>query len=537
MNAPKPSSTRFGGTTLRAACASAVVSSRAAAGERDDALEHVDERAGDRQVRPARVGGDVKQHDEALAAPRRGHQRRAVGERRPGAVGQAGVRLGQHLPRHRHVVRHRHAVERAFARERRELLRLLPRERAAERASAAAQLHRNEIVVGRREPRAGEAHQHAAGVDPAREPLARLAGDVADIGEDQHRQVLREERAHGFGRRAALGEPHVGERIERARQIIGRGEQRLRGVGGRAGDHADGAAAPALVEQLHHAGGALAADFEPRDVVADLDRQVERRFGLALAALEGERRLAERQALRIERAHHADVIVARIGAQNLHGERTGRIVGGDQRMRRRDAAFDHGDGLALQHLGELADEFRALRDIDAVGEPQRLDRRRRGDEARDRRQRLVAIDRVRLGLERAQPHPCGARRLERDVAPDVGQRNDRDAAIVGLGARDQVFGGAQPRVPGGGRGPAVVDQQRERRARLRGGERRIPQRAGGREDQQRGEREAQQASATTACAPASLPSAGCRAAAFRARASGGAGAAAPAAAATTAPAG
>ena len=47
-------------------------------------------------------------------------------------------------------------------------------------------------------------------------------------------------------------------------------------------------------------------------------------------------------------------------------------------------------------------------------------------------------------------------------------------------------------VPGGGRGPAVVDQQRERRARLRGRERRIPQRAGGRDDQQRGEREAQQ---------------------------------------------
>ena len=56
---------------------------------------------------------------------------------------------------------------------------------------------------------------------------------------------------------AALGEPHVGERVERARQIIGRGEQRLRGVGGRAGDDADGAPAPALVEQLHRAGRAL----------------------------------------------------------------------------------------------------------------------------------------------------------------------------------------------------------------------------------------------------------------------------------------
>ena len=122
----------------------------------DDALEHVDEGAGERQVRPARVGGDVKQHDHALAAARGGDQRRAVGERRPGAVGQAGVRLGQHLPRHRHVVRHRHAVERAFARERGELLRLIPAQacrRACGRrgaASPARDRRRRPQAAGRR---------------------------------------------------------------------------------------------------------------------------------------------------------------------------------------------------------------------------------------------------------------------------------------------------------------------------------------------------------------------------------------------------
>ena len=71
---------------------------------------------------------------------------------------------------------------------------------------------------------------------------------------------------------------------ERALQIEGRGEQRLRGVGGGAGDHADAAAAPALVEQLHGAGGALAGDFEPRDVVAEFDRQIEQRIGFAIAS-------------------------------------------------------------------------------------------------------------------------------------------------------------------------------------------------------------------------------------------------------------
>ena len=70
---------------------------------------------------------------------------------------------------------------------------------------------------------------------------------------------------------------------ERALQIEGRGEQRLRGIGGRAGDHADAAAAPALVEQLHGAGGAFVRDFKPGDVVAHFDRQIERGVGFALA--------------------------------------------------------------------------------------------------------------------------------------------------------------------------------------------------------------------------------------------------------------
>ena len=267
---------RVGGTTSRAVRPLAgVVVGRGRAGEADDAPEHVDEAAGQRQVRPARVGGDVEQHDHALAALGRGDQRRAVGERRPGAVDQAGFRLGQHLPRDGHVVRHRHAAERAFAREGGELLRLFPAQAAAEDAAAAAQLHRHQIVVGGGEPRAGEAHQHAAVLDPGGEPVARLARDVADIGQHDHRHVLLDEAPHRLGGRGDLGEPHVGERIERARQIVGRGEQRLRGVGGRAGDDADGAPAPALVEQLHRAGGAFGGNFEARDVVADLDRQVD----------------------------------------------------------------------------------------------------------------------------------------------------------------------------------------------------------------------------------------------------------------------
>ena len=182
-----------------------------------------------------------------------------------------------------------------------ELLRLVPAQRAAERAAAAAELDRNEIVVAGREPRAGEAHQHAAVLDPLGQAFARF-GDVADVGEDHHRQPLIHELVDRLRRRAAIGLPHVGERIERARQVVGRGEQRLRGVGGGAGHDADGAAAPALVQKLHRAGRALGADVEPRDVVADFDRQRQRRFGLGVVGAEAECRFAERQALEVEAA-------------------------------------------------------------------------------------------------------------------------------------------------------------------------------------------------------------------------------------------
>ena len=113
-----------------------------------------------------------------------------------------------------------------------------------------------------------------------------------------------------------------------------------------------------------------------------------------------------------------------------------------------------------------------------------------------------------LGLSWLQPHARGGRRSAAKCRGAASrQRHERDAAVVGLGAGDDVVGGAQPRVPAGGGGPAVVDQQRERRRAARGGDRRIPQRSGGGEDDQRGEQRAAAASATTACAPASLPSA------------------------------
>ncbi len=189
----------------------------------------------------------MEQDDEALAAALGGDQRGTIGKRRPGAIAQRGIGLGQHLPADRDIGGHCHAEERALAREGGELLRLIPGQAAAENASAAPKLHRHQVVVAGSKARSCETHQHAAVLEPARERLARVR-DIAYVGEDQHWKALLDELADRLGWRAAIGEPHVGERPERACKVVGRGQQRLRGVGGRAGDHADRAPPPAFVE-------------------------------------------------------------------------------------------------------------------------------------------------------------------------------------------------------------------------------------------------------------------------------------------------
>ena len=69
-----------------------------------DPAQHIDEKSREGQIRPGRVGGDVEEHDEALAAPARRHERRAIAEVRPDLVGEGGVRFGQHLARDGHLV-------------------------------------------------------------------------------------------------------------------------------------------------------------------------------------------------------------------------------------------------------------------------------------------------------------------------------------------------------------------------------------------------------------------------------------------------
>src|SRR5215510_10671621 len=121
----------------------------------------------------------MEKHDQSLAAALGGDERGAVGKRRPGPVGELGVGLGQHLTRDGYGRRDRHSVERAFARKSGKLLWLVPAQGAAKGTATAPQLHRHKLVVGASEMRSGEAHEHAAVVDPFVELIERLV-DVAN---------------------------------------------------------------------------------------------------------------------------------------------------------------------------------------------------------------------------------------------------------------------------------------------------------------------------------------------------------------------
>src|ERR1700683_3347455 len=184
-------------------------------------------------------------------------------------------------------------------------LRLPPRMRPPRRNLTGT---RSSSDAGRRGP--AKRTNTPAVLDPLGEAVMGVAGNGADIGEDHHGQFLVEELRDCVGWRLALGQPQVGERVQRPLDVIARRQQRLVRVDGRGGDNADGAAAPAFVEQLHGTRGTIADDFDARNVVADFDRQVEACLGLSLGCLESKRRVAERQTLEIKSAHRASLLEA-----------------------------------------------------------------------------------------------------------------------------------------------------------------------------------------------------------------------------------
>ncbi len=107
-------------------------------GFRHDPAQHIDEQTRQRQIRPSRISGHMEQHDETLAAPLGGDQRRPVSETRPGFLRKSRLRLGEHLTGHRHLLGSGKAEEWAAGLERRDVPWALPGQCAAEQASPAA---------------------------------------------------------------------------------------------------------------------------------------------------------------------------------------------------------------------------------------------------------------------------------------------------------------------------------------------------------------------------------------------------------------
>ena len=426
----------------------------------------------------------MKQADYSLAAMFAGDERRPVLQRRPALGREHRIGLGQHLPADRDILRHGKARERTVGGERGEMLRFLPGQAAAERAAAAAQLDRHQIVVALRQTRAGKAHQDAALVDPGGQAFAKFRRQRADIRHHDHGQLLVEKLGDRLLRSAAIAEPDIRERRQRPCQIEDRRQQRLRGIAGRAADDADRSAPPPLIQKLNRAGRPLTRNLKTCDIVAQLDRKIESRFRLKALRREVIAGFGDRRALGVERAHDTGGDAA-VGAQHLDRHLRRGVFGRRQRQGRGNAAIENRKPAVCEDLAQALDELRAASGVDAVGQPGDLGVAGCLQEAFDRGKDIDPIDRIGLGRELPQRHPRRARRHDRDVARGLRKRDERDAAPVGIGIGDQFVGGLDAGVPVRCRAPAVVQQDHQ--WRLAAGEAglRIPDRAGRRQDDER----------------------------------------------------
>ena len=457
--------------------------------EGDDSPQHVDEGARKRQVRPARVGGDVEEDQPALAGLGGGDQRRAVGERRPGAVGECPVGFGKNLARDGDVVGHGEACERALVGKARQRLRCLPGQAAAERAVAAAQGDRDQRVGGGGQPGSGEAHEDAAVAHPFGHRVLDIGGQVADVGHGDHRDVAVDQRRHGHGGVGLVRVAHVGEGLDGARDVVERRKQRLGAFHRCAGEEADAPTAEAVVEQLHGAGRLRMGDLEPGDLVADLDGQRHLRLCRRLAVAEGEGRVADHPSLDVARRHHAAGCGPCLTPDNGHGQRVGAA---GRRLQRHQVGAGVGvdDHRLLAVVAEEAGKSLDVRPADAVGKP--------GDAAERRTDglRQGGDERGALRAPGARHHRVEAledfRRVGRGqrLVDGLGRRQERDRPSGVLGKAHDAVGRVHHCGPVRCRRPAVVDDEEQgpfARRHLAG---RLEHRAGEGDDDQRRQQEA-----------------------------------------------
>ena len=301
---------------------------RHALAHRLDPPQHFDEEAGQGEVRPVGVRRRVDENDPALPAPLRGDERRPVDQPRPGLAGEVQIRLGQHLARNRHVGRDGEPRERAVRRERRELCRLLPGQRAADRAAAAmTQPHRQQMVALLGEMRPGEAQQQPAGLDPFADSRLLRRRIRSGIREHQDRELALE-------KIRGAAPTHFAKGTERPLEIVVFAEQRLP-LAVRRRDDPDRAPAPPFVDQQHRAGGLIAFDLDPGHAVAQLAGHRQPNLGALRPRLDRCRLAREKATVFAARTHLKE---ARSGAGN---ERSATPTSCRLGRRRRRASAGH----------------------------------------------------------------------------------------------------------------------------------------------------------------------------------------------------
>ena len=81
-------------------------------------------------------------------------------------------------------------------------------------------------------------------------------------------------------------------------------------------------------------------------------------------------------------------------------------------MRGRQSAGHDGDGAALGGGCKAGDEFRAAAEIDAIGQPDHLHVGRGGEQPRDGRQRVAALEGMGQRLELLEPDAGSGGKLQ-----------------------------------------------------------------------------------------------------------------------------
>src|SRR5262245_20399676 len=241
------------------------------------------------------------------------------------------------------------------------------------------------------------------------------------------------------------------------------------------------------IEQADGARGAFSGDRDARDLIADLDRQVELHRSFALAWAEGKGRLAERLAAAGQRLDDAGA--RPFGAAQDTGGKCAALARTLSERERGVVAFrpEHGKAAAACELGKSAGESLAAAVVETVGEPQHAEAGLAAELLFERRGKRGAIGGVRLGTDAADAFARLIRAQGR--AHRLAWRGGRkhDGAAVAGGAVDRRFDRLAALGPMRGGGPAIIDDDEEgtcARETLPVG---IEHRARERKDDQRGE--------------------------------------------------